>query len=359
MKNLVLNEMISKRLRDKLESVKMLNSDIFSDGCFERADRYYLDISTDGDSISYITRDRFYRFKNEETGTYNFWDKELRRRFAIKTRPGRVIQAIYGDELPYHQQRKLRFMLADLSDYDIVVLEGNDIAKYYNEDMYDEYGGDLCSSCMRYCPSSFFEFYKKYCKMIVVMRKSTEKIVARSIFYPEVMSANGYEPRPMMGRIYSTDDIFYDMLKIYGIARGYYIFKGGYGATEFIIGHDEYMRIDEYKPFFITDLLINDEFAFLPYIDNFKYSLVMKSGATIIAPDRKFHPECDSVARWFGNHDTDGLVGYGSYYDYCEDCSFPCSECHKNNHGGWESDESEDPCEGCSGYDCDDCYYGQ
>lgn len=348
--------MISKRLRDRLESVGLFNDTIFPEGCFERADRYYLDISTDGDSISYITKDRIPRFESADAGLDNVWNEDLRRKFAIKSRPGKVIQAVYGEELPYHQQRKIRFMLADLSDYQIMVLEGDDIAKYYNEDNYDEYGGDLGSSCMRYCPSSFFEFYKKYCKLIVVMRVSTSRIVARSIFYPEVLSANDYEPRSMMGRIYSTDDVFYDMLKGYGIDNGYYIFNGGYSATEFIIGHDEYMRISEYKPYMVTNGLINEAFPFLPYIDNFEYSLLLDSGATIITPDKDFIPEGESIDIWRGNQDTEGLTGYSYGDDYCEDCSFPCEDCWKAEHGGWNGSRDDDPCWGCDG-DCEDCYY--
>lgn len=352
--------MISKRLREKLEKVGLFNSEIFSDGCFERADRYYLDISSDGSSISYITGDRISRFKSVDSGCGkledNVWNEELRKKFAIKARPGRVIQAVYGMELPYSDQRKVRFMLADLSDYQIMVLEGNDIAKYYNEDNYDENIGVLGSSCMRYCPSSFFEFYKQYCQMIVVMRISTSKIVARSIFYPSVESANGYIARPMMGRIYASDDIFYDMMKSYGIEKGYYIFNGGYSATEFIIGHDKYMRISEFKPYMITQNLINDEFAFLPYIDNFEYSLVLDNGMTIITPEREYIPDGTSYESWRENQDTEGTTGYGYASDYCEGCSFPCGDCWKAEHGGWYGDDSDDPCYDCY-EDCSDCYY--
>ena len=343
--------MISVRLREKLEKIGFFNDEIFPDGCFDRADRYYLDISTDGGSISYITKDRLSRF-----GDGNFWDTDLRRKFAIKARPGRVMQTVHGDSLTYAQQRKIRFILSDFTDYEIQVVEKDDIAKYYNEDNYDEHGGDLGSSCMRYCPSSLFEFYKKYCKLIVVMRKSTEKIVARSVFFPEIHSANGYEPVSAMGRIYATDDVFFDMLKTYGIENGYYIFNGGYSATEFIIGEDEYKTLEEYRQYFVTDKLINDEFAFLPYIDNFEYSLKLRSGATIITPDIEYHPDRDEKEFWRGNQDTEGLAGYSYGDDYCEACSFPCKDCWKASHGGW-TPEIDDPCFDCYGEDCEDCCY--
>lgn len=347
-KELRIEDLISKNLVSKLKGAGMFKGEIFNVENLTRADRYYLDIALDGQQISYITADRFERFKNEETGEYDFWCEDLRRRFAIKTRPGRVIQHIYGSELMYSEQRKLRYMLFDSSNHEVMLVTGNDIAKYYNEDTYEERRGDLGSSCMRYCPSSFFEIYKKYCKMAVVMNKHTGKISARAVIFENCKSGTGYPSRDLMCRIYATDDIFYDMLKSWAIDNEIWVFNGGYSARDFITGHDEYFGIDEWKPYFVTESYLQDEMAFIPYLDNFEYCVESSDGTYSISPS-KYYPDGDDYERYSGNHDTDGGYGYGSNYDYCDGCSFPCEDCWKDQHGGWDGDSYD--------YDDDDGYW--
>ncbi|MGL5713795.1 MAG: hypothetical protein ACRCX2_12305 [Paraclostridium sp.] len=327
-----LENMISVELTGKLKECGMFKEEIFTVEKMQSADRLYLDISTNGQAISYITKDRLDRFDG------NVWDTELRRKFAIQTKPGRVIQAINGSELPYSDQRKLRFMLFDLSDYEVQVIRGVDIAKYYNEDNYEEKRGDLGASCMRYVPSSFFEIYRRHCSMAVVMKKSTGKICARSVIFEGCKSATGYPDKTLLGKIYSIDDIFFDMIKNWAIEREYWIFEGGYSSTQFIVGHDEYITISDYKPYFPMEYDLPSDVYFYPYLDNFEYAVVYEHEGEehyALSPYYTYNPSGGYISRW-SLHDTEG-GDIDRASDYCESCHFICGDCWKEKHGGWYS----------------------
>lgn len=320
--------MISVELTGKLKECGMFKEEIFTVEKMQNADRLYLDISTNGQAISYITKDRLDRFDG------NVWDTELRRKFAIQTKPGRVVQAINGSELPYSDQRKLRFMLFDSSDYEIKLISGVDIAKYYNEDNYEEKRGDLGSSCMRYVPSSFFELYRRECDMVVVMRKSTGKICARSVIFYHCKSANGYSDKTILSKIYAIDDIFYDMIKNWAIGNSYYIFNGGHSASQLITGHDTTIQVSEYKPYFPMDYFVPEELNFYPYIDNFGYSISYENDSRYaLAPCHTYNPSGKSDGIWYCQDTAGGDTERCD--DYCDGCQFPCEDCHKERHGGW------------------------
>ena len=345
MKNLTLAGLISRELTEKLTSVGMMRDTIFTPEKMIEADRLFLDISSNGQQISYITKERLDRFgcvvdeDGNITDAGDVWGLELRKRFAIQTRPGRVIQTINGTELPYADQRKLKLMLFDGTNYEVQIKTGTDVQKYYNSDFYDEQRGDIMS-CMSECPSSFFEIYKKYAKLVVVMNKTTNKIVARSVMFEGCKSASGMEDKDLMCRIYASDDIFYDMLRNWGVENGKWIFNGGYSASQFIVGHDAFFPISDYKPYFVTERYINDEFSFLPYMDNFEYS-VKYDGEYVISPSVRI-PFDGRYDTYESNQSTGGGYGYGSPYDYCEGCDGVCAECYKENHGCWGDDDDCD-----------------
>ncbi|MGL5717112.1 MAG: hypothetical protein ACRCX2_29110 [Paraclostridium sp.] len=332
-----IKELISERLVAKLKGCGMLRDDIFTPEKMDTANRLYLDISTNGQNISYITKERLDRFEGD------VWNEELRKKFAIQTKVGRVVQAINGSDLSYADQRKLRYMLFDSTDFEVVLVSGTDIAKYYNRDNYMERRGDLGSSCMSGVPSNFFEIYRKYCKMAVVMHKPSQKICARSVIFYGCESGKGMAEKDLMCKIYSIDDIFYDMLKSWGIENGYWIFDGGYSARYFITGHDSRQSISDYEPYFSTDMFLPEDMMFIPYLDNFEYAVLSLDGSSAISPYYTY-PFGGSYEDKFGNHDTQGNETYRASYceDYCSGCNHPCSECYKETHGGWDRDDDDD-----------------
>ncbi|MGL5717070.1 MAG: hypothetical protein ACRCX2_28900 [Paraclostridium sp.] len=339
-----IEDIISKRLVAKLKECGMLKADIFTPEKMDSANRLYLDISTNGQAISYITKERIERFQTPDGGL-DVWNEDLRKKFAIQTRPGRVIQTIYGTELPYSEQRKLRFMLFDGTDYEVQVVSGTDIAKYYNVDYYEERRGDLGGSCMSRVPSNFFEIYRREARMAVVMKKSTQKICARALIFDNCKSGTGMEDRPLMCRIYSNDDIFYDMIKNWAIDNNIWIFDGGYAARKFITGHDQYFNIDEYKPYFLVNYWVMDDIPFTPYMDNFEYCVKARVEGELKYAFSPYYvyPFGGSCINYYNTHDTQGGDTYcGEGQDYCYNCEFPCSECHKNEHGGWDRDNYDD-----------------
>lgn len=360
---------ISTRLMNKLESVGAFDESIFTFEKMHEADRLFLDISTDGSSISYITEDRMERFGAVwyEAGemwinTKDVWDEELRRKFAIKTKPGRVIQKIAGCELSYGIQRRLRAMLFDSSMYEVQIVKGSNIGKYYAEHNYDEYRGDLGSSCMRTVPSSFFMIYKDHCEMAVVINKNTGKITARSLIFNDCFSANKnetYSNITLMSRIYSVDDVFYDMLKDWGLRKGYGIFDGGHSASSILLPDNDLILIDEYMPCFAIEGNPMHEYSSLPYIDNMPYAVCDDDGNWVLTTDSDF---IENIYEYEHIQSTDWTNGY-----VCDSCTMLCVECPKDRGYSDYSDDYEpemyssewcemNGCDGCDYYDYEDGY---
>lgn len=333
-----MGDLISKRLMDKLVSCGINVDELLSVEGMTDNDRYYLDIATDGVTVSYITEARFNNFETSE-GVYDFWNEELRRKYAYKTKPGRVFQCIHGSELSYETQKKLKLMFFDQSNYEVMIVEGNDIAKYYNEDYYAENKGDLGNSCMRHCPSSFFEFYKAECKLVILMHKPSEKIVARAVLYPEVHSYfECNDTIKALGRIYASDDIYSEIVKNWALENDFFYFNGGYSATKLIGATTEYM-ISDYRPYVITKEYLPHQYSFTPYVDNFEYTIRLTDGRNIIATyDSDYRGE---YYEYESLHNTEG--GYHrEEEDYCHCCTFDCNTCWEFERNHWNRDDDCD-----------------
>ncbi len=331
---------ISERLRDLLTRNNLIHLIVKTS---EETDRYYLDISTDGCFISYITAQRLPLFEGD------FWNESLRAKHAYKVKPTKIMQLLHGKELRYHVSLEILYLFKDMSKYVVEVVEGNEIGKYYNEEYYDEARGELFNSCMSQKPAGFFMMYKDLCKMIVVKNKETDKITARAILYPEVHSMSGFCSVPVVGKRYGCDDIYSKMIEEYALDNGMYLFESGRLSKYLVINKDrELIEIDNFSPIFKTPSYVVDKYSRIPYVDNFQYAVFSEdmSYLSTTIPGKQHVYMCIQ--------DTDGT----NVEHWCEGCTMDCDSCYSYAYGytdGYYGDD-DDPCYNCED-DCDDCIY--
>lgn len=112
-----------------------------------------------------------------------------------KAKPGKIFKMLMPSatdkEIDYYVSMykawSLRHFKPD-SLYTFKIVEGKDIAKYYNESNYDSKEGSLGESCMRY--ESCQEYLGIYtenpqCKLAILVDESTDKISARALIWDD------------------------------------------------------------------------------------------------------------------------------------------------------------------------------
>lgn len=304
----------------------------------EQTDRWFLDISTDGEMLSYYTKDKMEKAGANfcsATQTWvgvDFWDKKIRGKYGIKTKPARLLQVMYGASLSNATSIKIKLAFTNMDKYEVVEVTGTDIGKYYNHQYYEEERGSLGNSCMSEKPSSYFMFYSDYCRMIVVRNKDTDRITARAVLYPEVHSFGGFYPVTAVGMIYAIDDLYEEMIKEYCFSRDYYLFDGGRNADYFLTSFSgDRIDLNDFKPYMKVDGMLSEEYRKLPYVDNFAYCVRDESGDCFLTSYRDY---VDDREYYIELRTTDG---YNDYSDPCDNCTMLCDECNKRETEDYES----------------------
>ncbi|MGL4999368.1 MAG: hypothetical protein ACRC5T_10395 [Cetobacterium sp.] len=344
------NTYISNRLETLLGKIEELNLDIINEDYLSSINRNYLDISTDGTKISYIRTERLYLFDGD------FYNETLRKKYATQGKPGSVMQVVLSRDINYVTHRKITLAFLKRDGIRAKVVCGSDIAKYYNKDTYASIEGELGDSCMRKCPSSFFEIYSKYCDMVILV-DSNDKIYARSVIFRGcILGVNDVE-KGIMSRIYAVSDVYKDWLIEWGLKNDLYIFNGRFNDNRIIVEQGKIKTANELKPYFLTESLVTREFGYLPYLDNLQQAFILHNGISGIAFSAEDASECEK-SELISLIRIDSVTGdkgtANGETSYCNDCSFVCDECHERTYDTyWEmSTESEDlvfdPCETCS-----------
>lgn len=140
---------------------------------------------------------------------------------------------------------------------DFVIVQGEDIRKYYHYSTYHKGVGTLETSCMRYSScQKYFDIYVENAKMLVYMYKN--KIKARAILWE--IDGNTY-----MDRIYGSDSMII-VFKNYAQSQGWYTkFHQSYKHPEMWInpnGDAIEKRLS---------LNIDKSYEYYPYMDTFLY----------------------------------------------------------------------------------------
>lgn len=268
--------------------------------------------------ISFLPKDKEPVYVSE-----GVWSKTNRQ----SGKPIRVIQKLIKRKFTNYEYEQLNNYLKAriIDDGELVIVEGEDIRKYYNC-ANNNPGGTLENSCMRYdeC-QKYLDIYVDHAKMLVLLNKATDKISGRAIIWQ-------IGDRTFMDRVYYTQDHMLNLFIGYAKEHKWYYREDNSlldtGDSQYWYGPN-----DNYQNPNTWNLKINvGYYTYFPYIDSFRYYL---------DGDLYDYPVggCDSCDC------PDGLTSGSSYCYCCDDCGAEY----------WEN-EDEMPDEIHWSYH-DECYY--
>ena len=190
------------------------------------------------------------------------WDRENRQ----TAKPARLIQKILLREYKCKEFEDFSNWIKNemVAAGEFVLVEGEDITKYYNEENYLECKGTLGNSCMRHDECEmYFEIYEDHAKMLICRKEG--KILGRALVWelPE---------GTFMDRIYTCYDYLESQFLDYAEKQGWYHrvnnsllsdgeFQAWYGPKS------EY-KLKERLPLTIQ---LNKKYEYMPYVDSFRY----------------------------------------------------------------------------------------
>jgi hypothetical protein len=221
------------------------------------------------------------------------------------------------------------------------IVEGNEIANWYDHQNYYELSGTLGSSCMSKVPERYFSIYVEnpdVCKLLILKSKEdSNKIIARALLWTLI----GGEK--FIDRIYSINSSDIELFKDYAKENGWYVkyYNNSSSDNRAIDPNSgEEVQLE-------TKVKIEKgEYDGYPYLDTFKYW--NPSVGVLSTSKRNNDYTLESTS---GNYiiceSCDGS-GSNTCYDCDGDGDFRCEDC--NGSGEVE-------CYVCSGYGKLDCSY--
>ena len=234
----------------------------------------YLEFDDNSKLITYIPFDKI-KYMN-----YDFYNEELRKKYAKPIKPIKIIQEI----LENNKDKTSIILTQDVVDEllacinkeinaDFVIVSGKDISKYYNENTYMEQKGTLGNSCMKhakYEKMGVFYMYEDYAEMVILKDKGTDKIYGRAILWT-LHGDTRFEGRKLLDRIYTTNDAFVGMFKQFAYKNKFLCLKTQTYGTYTFLDNDNVVNMDGVDVYVNVDPKINGYMLF-PYIDTFYFT---------------------------------------------------------------------------------------
>lgn len=150
-----------------------------------------------------------------------------------------------------------------------MIVKGDDIKYWYNENQYEKCIGTLGSSCMRYerC-EDYLEIYTKNPEqanlIILKSRTNDEKIVARAILWTDD------KDRKFMDRIYVQNHADISLFIEYAIQNNFhYKLNQTYGTGDPIMFNGKELTMEE--SILYVKLEHDEDYDYYPYMDTLKY----------------------------------------------------------------------------------------
>jgi hypothetical protein len=189
----------------------------------------------------------------------------------------RIINKLVSDKFtPADIDVFSRKFIAKISNkHEFRIVEGDDIAYWYNMDRYSETSGDLGNSCMRSVPAYFFEIYTSnpdVCRMIIML-DDEEKLLGRALLWK--ISKHSVEGNTNK-KIKSDDDLYYmdrqytinstltEYFREYARKNGWsYKTYNNAGNTKNVTYNDTTYSVS-------MEIDITESYSHYPYMDTFK-----------------------------------------------------------------------------------------
>jgi len=337
---------------------QLFNSNYYIDG---KLAQNYVDVDTE-DTITFLSDDKLSKLDDRSTIF------STRGRGSIRI--GRFVNALLTkDEL----KRVVEFTAKDVEDFvnlykatstnenfKFSLVEGDDIAKWYNNIKYAEQRGSLGNSCMKNKPADYFDIYSKnpdVCKLLIYT-DTNDKLLGRALVWK--LEDSPTQAEWFMDRVYSVGDS--DIIKFMNYAKEQnWMHKFYQGAS------DEYSLLFNYngEDFFgkASVKLDNTDFNNYPYVDTLFFLDIDKKTMSnfgvkdcfILGSTNGNLEKCDNcngrgVTRcWRCQNTGEVTCGHQSGYKYCKNGIIHCGYC--NNRKVL-------PCSSCMGKGkskCSDC----
>ena len=258
---------ISDKLRDLLTqfqsesevAAKLLHRRIENSLLVEDHVNFISISDSDNTKISYLTSERIEQIKVDTN--LDYWT--TKKRFHCK--PGSFVQKMFTDisQKEIENFSTLFKAYANKKEFELKIVQGEDLRQYYSQESYTSCGGSLGNSCMKYSRcQNYFNLYveNKQVKMLVMTPPGSDMIVGRALLW-SIDSTN------IMDRIYTVQDEDYlPHFKKWAKENGYlYKTHQNWGSTSLFESELGTIEIQ------ITIQLDNYNFSKYPYLDTFKW----------------------------------------------------------------------------------------
>jgi len=170
--------------------------------CPFSSDINYIDITDKNDTISYIREDRLNRLKSDETP----WSSTLRQTMKI----GKFIKHLNPNTNDTSLEHKVDLYKSAydsiiLKNSEFIVVQKQDVLKWYNESTYQYGAGSLNKSCMRNKPDKLYLYKNNPNKVsLLILINKEKKLIGRALIWnvddPNII----YMDRPYT--VYSSDE---------------------------------------------------------------------------------------------------------------------------------------------------------
>lgn len=214
-------------------------------------------------------------------------------------------------------------------------VSGEKIKDYYREDNYQDGGGSLNNSCMRYYKCQpYLDIYSKnpeVCKLIILESGDGDNLISgRALLWTDIKG------RKIMDRVYTTDSSLIELFIKYAIKNNYlYKQEQNFYANTSLVKNNKILSKEESN----VVIKLNDlKYSKYPYIDTYKNYYYEENILTNFYINKEIANELGIKSTWcYTLEYTDG-----SNMDEDEECP----RCYGSG---------EARCSECGGAGCDEC----
>jgi hypothetical protein len=255
----------------------------------------YLDLShTSKGHMSYLTGERIEKIEN---GDKNYWDVKSR----YHARPGSVMKKLFKTHDWEIENFSTQFLsIVDPPVYQMELVKGADVAKYYHYKNYYSQSGALGTSCMKSSPSEFFDIYVENPNQInmLVMLDQHDKVMGRALVW------HG-EDFKLLDRIYTCNDTYYNYFYNWAKENDCYYKQHNNWMTP---KHLMFNGVPEIKHLELT--IDKSEFQKYPYLDTFKWLNLKTKKVSNFVPEDK--TDVITISDHMGNYLK------SNYFNFCD-----------------------------------------
>lgn len=264
---------LSDKFRKVLEDIQNIKTSNISKRLLELEsgdrlfDLSYVDVSEDGENVSYLQSSRIERLKSEGKPLEEYWTSKMRTTQKISRFITQILSSFSEDSVQKFV-KKFKVVLKEGSESgNFEMVDGDEIIYWYDYRNYEDHSkGSLGGSCMSGPESGrYLNCYRNnpnQCKMLILKNKDGDKIKGRALVWKLSVPVD----KIFMDRIYTNEDEDIILFTNYA-KKNEWLYKNEqkYGGT-YIVFPDK-----STKEVHLEVKLDNIKFNRYPYVDTLRY----------------------------------------------------------------------------------------